>query len=163
MKKRLLIGKIIGTIGIMLFAMGISYVITYQLEKSLYENIDLLVTFEDNEYFSLENTNKLLKDEAIKTYPYIFTIENKGKSRALYEIKIKDEEFKNLERSNLDYVVLLNDKEVLSGSLSSVENNTLYKTSIEKKKTDTYKVYIYLNKEIEEASYKYSLDIISNG
>lgn len=163
MKKRLLIGKIIGTIGIMIFAMGISYIITYHFEKSLYEDINLLVTFEDNEYFSLENTKKLLKEEAMKTYPYIFTIENKGKSSSSYEIKIKDEELKNIERSNLDYVVLLNDKEVLSGSLSDVENNTLYKTSIEKKKTDTYKVYIYLNSEVEEASYKYSLDIVSNG
>ena len=49
--KRLLIGKIIGFIGLILFVMGLSYIVTSYLEKDKYEDINLLVTFEDTKYF----------------------------------------------------------------------------------------------------------------
>ena len=41
MKKRLLIGRIIGFIGICIFAMGLSYTVTYYMDKVLYEDISL--------------------------------------------------------------------------------------------------------------------------
>lgn len=91
MKKRLLIGRIIGFIGICIFAMGLSYTVTYYMDKVLYEDISLLVTFEDTETFKLENTSKLEKTEALNTYPYIFSIENNGLGSVTYQIKIQEE------------------------------------------------------------------------
>lgn len=162
MKRRLLIGKIIGLIGIICFTMGISYVLTYELDKSKFEDIKLLVTFEDTKKFSLENTSFLTHDEALKTYPYIFSVKNNGKSLVNYEIRIKDKEISNLERNNLNYILFLNDKEIKKGELDEIKDNILYDNRIKTKKTDIYKLYIYVNKEIKDAKYKYSLEIISN-
>lgn len=161
MKKRLLIGKIIGTIGLLIFTMGISYIITYYLDRSLYENISLLVTFEDDTTFSLLELKELEKEEALKTYPYVFNVLNKGKSEVTYKIEIKDEEISGLDRNSLDYILFLNDKEVKTGTLSEIADNILYEAKIKKNQTDIYKLYIYLNEEKEEVSYKYSLKIIS--
>lgn len=163
MKKRLLIGKIIGLIGILSFTIGISYILTYQLEKTKFEDVKLLVTFEDTKEFLLENTNFLTREEALETYPYIFSIKNNGKSIVNYEIKIKDKEISNLERSDLNYMIFLNDEEIKTGKLSELKDNVLYESKIKNKKTDIYKLYIYINKEISDAKYKYSLEIISNG
>ena len=162
MKKRLLIGKIIGLIGILSFTIGISYILTYQLEKTKFEDVKLLVTFEDTKEFSLENTNILEKEEALETYPYIFSVKNNGKSLVDYQIKIKNKEISNLEKSDLSYILFLNDDEVKTGKLDELKDNILYNSKIKNKKTDIYKLYIYLNKEIKDVSYKYSLEIISN-
>ena len=162
MKKRLLIGKIIGLIGILSFTIGISYVLTYHLDKSKFQDINLLVTFEDTEEFSLENTNFLTYDDVIKTYPYIFEVKNNEKNSVKYEIKIKDKEISKIERNDLSYILFLNDKEIKKGNLSELNNSILYSNEIKGKKIDIYKLYIYLNKEISDVSYKYSLEIISN-
>ena len=49
-------GKIIGFIGLCVFIAGISYLLTQYLDKNLYLNTELLVTFEDTKEFMLENT-----------------------------------------------------------------------------------------------------------
>ena len=77
MKKRLLIGKIIGFIGIIIFAMGISYIITFYSERKKYQDINLLVTFEDTKTFKIEKLQD--KELTLKTYPYKFTVKNKNK------------------------------------------------------------------------------------
>lgn len=157
--KRLLIGKIIGFIGLILFVMGLSYIVTSYLEKDKYEDINLLVTFEDTKYFELENTSFLEKDEVIKTYPYIFEIENKGKTSVDYQIEITDLEISNLTREDLNYILMLDSEEVKTGTLSEIDNNILYSSKIKSKNNEKYKLYIYLNKEKEDVSYKYSLEV----
>lgn len=157
--KRLLIGKIIGFIGLILFVMVLSYVVTLYLEKDKFEDINLLVTFEDTKYFELENTSFLEKEEVSKTYPYIFEIENKGITSVNYQIEITDLEISNLTREDLDYILILDSEEVKTGTLSEIDNNILYSSNIKTKKTGTYKLYIYLNKEKEDVSYKYSLEV----
>lgn len=157
--KRLLIGKIIGFIGLILFVMGLSYIVTSYLEKDKYEDINLLITFEDTKYFELENTSFLEKDEVIKTYPYIFEIENKGKSSVNYQIEITDLEISNLTREDLNYILMLDSEEVKTGTLSEIDNNILYSFKIKSKNNEKYKLYIYLNKEKEDVSYKYSLEV----
>ena len=159
--KRLLIGKIIGFIGLILFVMGLSYIVTSYLEKDKYEDINLLVTFEDTKYFELENTSFLEKDEVIKTYPYIFEIENKGKTSVDYQIEITDLEISNLTREDLNYILMLDSEEVKTGTLSEIDNNILYSSKIKSKNNEKYKLYIYLNKEKEDVSYKYSLEVKS--
>ena len=54
MKKRLLIGKLIGFIGIIIFAMGVSYIFTYFKDKAKYQDINLLVVFEDTKTFKID-------------------------------------------------------------------------------------------------------------
>lgn len=161
--KRLLIGKILGIIGILIFTMGISYIFTFYLEKNNFQDVNLLVTFEDTEVFSLENLKKLEKEAALETYPYIFQIENKGKSSVDYEIKIIDKEITNLERKQLNYVLYLNNEEIKSGNLGELKDNLLYNTKINKKKTDIYKLYIYLNEDLEDITYKYQLQVNFDG
>ena len=157
MKKRVLIGKIIGFLGICIFAMGMSYVVTHYYEKEKYANINLIATFEDNKEFTLENVEKLNHDDALKTYPYIFTLENKGKYNVKFDLKLEDDG----DRNNLDYIIIKNDKEIKSGSLDSLKNDILLNSSISKKQTDTYKIYIYYTEKLEDASYTYSLKVIT--
>ena len=157
MKKRMVVGKIIGFIGICIFACGIAYVVTHYLEKNKYADIDLIATFEDTEEFTLENVKKLDKEGALKTYPYVFTLENKGIASVNFNLKLEDSEFS---RENLDYIVVLNDKEVASGSLSEIKDDILLKGNIGRKKTDTYKVYIYYTEDVKDAKYSYSLKIV---
>ncbi len=157
MKKRILVGKIIGFIGFCIFACGMTYIVTHYFEQEKYANINLIATFEDNKEFTLENVEKLNHDEALKTYPYIFTLENKGKYNVDFDLKLKDDG----NRSNLDYIIIKNDKEVKSGSLDSLKNDILLNSSVDKKKTDTYKIYIYYSEKVEKPSYKYSLEVIA--
>ena len=103
MKKRLLIGKIIGFIGIIIFAMGISYVITFYSERKKYQDINLLVTFEDTKTFKIEKLQD--KELTLKTYPYKFTVKNKNKANISYKIKIKDVNL-DIKRNDLNYVLL---------------------------------------------------------
>ena len=136
--KRLLIGKIMGIVGICLLAVGVSYFLAYALEKSLYNDINLLVTFEDTKEFSVESLDKKSEEEALKTYPYIFVIENK-------------------ENSNVNYIIYLGEKEVKRGLLSEVKDNLLYEGNIKSKSKDTYKIYVYANETLKDATYKYSI------
>lgn len=154
--KRILIGKIIGSLGIIIFAMGISYLITYQLEKTNYQDIKIIVTFEDTKTFKLENTNKLTKEEALKTYPYIFKVLNEGK-KTKYDITIN---INNQAKENLNYLLYEDLKLVKEGNLNDLKNNLLYTTTINKNQTKTYKCYVYGNQELTE-NYQYQIKINS--
>ncbi len=159
MKKKALIGKIIGVILICIFSAGITYVVMHYVERAKYQNINLLVTFEDTKEFTLENTKKLDKENALLTYPYIFTMENKGKNTTSFKINLQDKLSDNLERENLDYIIICNDKEIKSGNLKDINSDTnlFYEGKITGKSKDTYKVYIYLNEDIKDVTYTYSL------
>ena len=152
------VGKIIGIILLCIFVMGISYVVSMYVDKNKYGDINLNVTFEDTEEFKLENTNKQTKEEALKNYPYIFTLENKSLANLDFDLVIDDKLSEGLDRSSLDYIILVNDKEIASGSLNDIKDNILLKNKIERKKKDTYKVYIYFNEEVS-GEYSYSLKV----
>ena len=152
-------GKIIGCIIFCLIAAVVSYFVTSYLDKNLYLNTELLVTFEDSEEFSLESKEKLTKEEALKTYPNTILVENKSLKSVNYTISIDNKKTDNLD--SLSYVLYLNDKEVKEGELKDLQNNLLYESKIGKKKTDTYKLYIYLNKEVEDIDYTYSIVVNS--
>lgn len=158
MKKKLLIGKIIGFVGLLIFTTGVSYMITYYLDRSLYSNIDLLVTMEDTETFTISNTNKLDDELVLETYPYIFEVKNKNE-KTNFNILLLDNNLENVERSNLNYILYKNDELVKKGVLSEIKNNILYNASISKKATDTYKLFVYVNEELEDVSYEYSIKI----
>ncbi len=152
--------KIVLTIIFCILAFGISYYATRYLEKNSFLNTNLLITFEDTKEFTLENTNKLSKEEALETYPYIFTVENKGFGKVNYKLYLKDIE-NDVDKKNLDYILYKNDKEVGVGSLNDLKEGLLYTTNISLKSTDTYKLYVYFNTSLEDASYKYSITVES--
>ena len=156
-KKR--VGKVIGFIGLCIFVAGISYVLTKYLDKNMYLNTELVVTLEDSKEFSLENTNKLTKEEALKTYPNTFKIENKSLKKVSYKLLLNSKEKDNLDKIN--YILYLNDKEIGTGKISSLKDNLLYKNTINRKKTDTYKLYLYLD-DTKDIDYKYSIKVESD-
>ena len=151
--KKLLIGKIIGIIGICLLAMGISYTITYYYDKVNYKNTNVLVTFEDTKEFTIPS-KKLDKENVLKTYPYIFKVENKESSKVNYQIKI------NTSLKDLNYVLYLDDKEIKDGNIENLDNNILYENTIFGKKESLYKLYVYSNKDLED-DVTYSIEVIS--
>ena len=152
-------GKIIGFIGICLFAVGASYFLTQYLDKNLYLNTELEVTLEDTKEFSLESKEKLTKEEAIKIYPNTIKVENKSLKKVDYSLSIDNKKTDNLDA--LSYVLYLNDKEVKAGDLKDLKDNLLYETKVGMKKTDTYKLYIYLSKDVEDIDYTYSIVVNS--
>lgn len=154
------IGKIIGFLGICVFVAGLSYVITKHLDKNLYLNTNLEVTFEDTKEWSLESFSKLSKEEALKIYPNTFIVKNNSLKSVKYDV-IFEEINSNIKSSDLDYILYLNDKEVKDGTLSDLKDNILYQSKIRLKGTDTYKLYLYLNNKKEDVSYNYTIKINS--
>ncbi len=155
--KRVSVGKFIGFIGLCIFVVGISYIVTKYLDKNLYLNTNLLVTFEDTREFTIENMNKMSKEEAEKEYPNKFTVENKSLKNVEYTILLK--EISPSSKEKINYILYLNDKEVKEGKLSEIDD-VLYTTSISLKKTDTYKLYLYY-RETDDSEFKYSIEITS--
>lgn len=150
MKKRLLIGKLIGFIGIIIFAMGISYIFTYFRDKIKYQDINLLVTLEDTKTFKIDKLHE--KDESLKEYPYKFTIKNNNNIKTKYEIVIKDNT--ELNKTELNYILYKNDKVLKEDNLT----NNIITDEIEEDSTNSYSLYIYSNLE---GTYEYSIEIIS--
>ncbi len=150
MKKRLLIGKLIGFIGIIIFAMGISYIFTYFRDKIKYQDINLLVTLEDTKTFKIDKLQE--KDESLKEYPYKFTIKNNNNIKTKYEIVIKDNT--KLNKTKLNYILYKNDKVLKEDNLT----NNIITDEIEEDSTNSYSLYIYSNLE---GTYEYSIEIIS--
>lgn len=156
---KLLIGKIICFLGICLIAVGASYTITHYVEKSFYYDINLLVTYEDTKTFKLENTNLLDKEGALKTYPYIMSIKNEGKGDVSYQLKINDIE-NSTTHSKLNFILYKNDSEFQSGNLADLKDDIIAIDSLERNKTNTYKLYIYLNDEVENLVYEYEIKVL---
>ena len=154
------VGKIIGFIGICVFIAGLSYILTKYLDKNMYLNTELLVTLEDTKEFELEEKSKLTKDEAIKTYPNTIKIENKSLKKVKYIISLKEIK-STLEDDDLSYILYLNDKEIKDGKVKDLKDNLFNETTIGIKKTDTYKLYMYLNNEKKDFEYKYSIVVDS--
>lgn len=148
MKKRLLIGKFIGFIGIIIFAMGISYIITYYADSKKYQDINLLVTYEDTKTFKVDNITD--KETILKTYPYKFEVKNNNKANISYDICIKN--YDKLENKNsLSYILYKNDEVVKT---SKINDKCLYKDKISGKESINYSLYVYGNET------EYSLEIL---
>jgi len=159
MKKRNKIGKIILVIIICLIMVGVGYIGTKYLDKNLYLNTNLLVTFEDTKEFNLESTKVFDKESATSIYPNKITIENKSLKKVKYNLVLTKID-SNIDEDNLEYILYLNDKEVKSGKISSIKD-ILYTTDIGIKKKDYYKLYIYLTKETSDPKYNYKLEVTS--
>ena len=155
--KLIIIGVILGILSGVLGYFGTFYI--DKLRKG--GEVNVSVTYEDVEEFTLENNKKLEKDDALKEWPYIFHIENSGNNKGLYQIKIVDSSDNTIKREDLSFVLMLNDKEIKSGKLNELKEDILYTGEIEGNIKQDFKLYIWSNKDYEkEDIYKYKLDII---
>ena len=123
--------------------------------------VNVSVTYEDVEEFTLENKKKLDKDDALKEWPYIFHVENTGNAKGLYQIKIIDLDGNTIKREDLSFVLMMDDKEIKSGKLNELKENILYTGEIEGTVKQDFKLYIWSCEDyMEEDIYKYKLDIV---
>jgi len=93
-------------------------------------------------------------DHSAKKMPaYSFDISNTGDSRGSYEVLLEDSVKKDedgyasenmLERSELKYELTLNGKVIATDSLSSIKNNVLDSRVIGAKKTNVYRLRIWI-------------------
>ena len=114
-------------------------------------DVSLNVVFEDNKEYEIPSIKVMKKEEALKEWPYIIHLDNKGKGTGLYQIILSEQE-NSIQRDNLDYVLLCDDKEVASGHLNEIKNNVLYQGEIKGETKKDYKLYIWVIKEVEENS-----------
>lgn len=155
--KLIIIGVILGILSGVIGYFGTLYL--DKLRKG--GEVNVSVTYEDVEEFKLENNKKLNKDEALKEWPYIFHMENKGDAKGLYQIKIIDSSDNTIKREDLSFVLMLDDKEIKSGKLNELKEDILYTGEIESSIKQDFKLYVWSNKDYQEEDiYKYKLDIV---
>lgn len=152
--------KIIGVILLCLIVGIVAYFGTLLLDNLRRGgDVNVTVTFDDTETFKLETIEKMDKEKALKEWPYMMEVENTGSGKGLYQIIITDVETSTIKRDKLDYVLCLDDKEVLSGKLKDVKDNVLYTGEILGKTKQKYKLYIWVTEEVaKEDNYEYKLE-----
>ena len=89
--------------------------------------------------------------------PYTFTIKNTDAKGGSYTLYIEDvpinsindgcTEFSLLERNQLNYQLILNDKVIKQDSLNNIKDNILDRRSIEGNKTNVYELRIYIKED----------------
>jgi len=167
MKRR--IKKVILLVFLSLIIIGISYVGSYYIDK-LYkddEKVSLKVVFDDTETYVIPNNVQSNKEDVLKTWPYMFSVLNDSQSKGLYQIIINDQESSTIERNNLNYLLVLDDKEVKESNLGEIKENILYTYEIAGKTSQRYKIYIWSTsdetKKDDIYEYKISLNAIKDG
>lgn len=140
------IGKVILIIFMSLIIAGIAYMGSYYIDKlyKYYGEVELKVIFDDTETYIIPNVLKSNKEEALKTWPYMFTIENNGNRKGLYQIIIKEVN-STIDRANLKYLLVLDDKEIKEGNLDEITNDILYTYEINKNTSQRFKLYIWVD------------------
>ena len=162
--KRIKIGKVILIIVLSLVIIGISYVGSFYIDK-LYKyngNAEIKVVFDDTKTYQIPNVLKSDKEKALTTWPYMFTVTNDGNRKGLYQIIIKDVETSTISRHKLNYLLVLDDKEIKEGSLSNLENDILYTYEIKKDTSQRYKIYIWSESEETKEDDIYEYQILLN-
>lgn len=155
-KKFILIGIILVIISGIVGYFGTMYL--DQLRKG--GTVDISITYEDVEEFQIENNKKLDKENALKEWPYIFHLENKGSATGLYQIKIEDNKDNTIKRDDLSYVLLMNDQEIKTGKISELKDDVLYQGEAKDNSKQDFKLYIWSNTDYQEEDiYKYKLNI----
>jgi len=178
MKKKNKGKKIIKIMVIFLLCIGCgfgAYFITYKIDASKKDgDVRLTVTFDDTETYIIPNITKMDEEEAMKEWPYIINLENKGTGKGLYQILIKDAKESTIEREYLSYALFLGDKKIASDELKNIKDNILYTYEIDGKTKQKYELYIWVSKDFpleevkeegeeipeekKETKYEYSLE-----
>ena len=155
--------KILRIIIVLILCAG-SFIVSYYGTRYLDSlknkgNASVTVTFDDTETYTIPSIKKMDKEEALKEWPYMMNVENKGSAKALYQIIIHDIEKSTIKRKSLDYALYLDEKLIQEGNLDSIKDNILYTYEIAGKKEQKYKLYIWSNEDLnEENIYEYYLE-----
>ena len=152
--------KIIGVILLCLVIGVVGYYGTLYLDNLRRGgDVNVTVTFDDTETYIIPSIEKMNKDKALKEWPYMMDVENTGSGKGLYQIIITDKETSTIKRDKLDYSLYLDDKEIKSGKLNDVKDNVIYTGEINGKTKQRYKLYIWVNSDVEKESvYEYKLE-----
>lgn len=150
-----------------------TYYITEEIDKrGKGGEVKVEVTFDDTETYVIPNVSKLNEEEAMKEWPYIFKIENSGDAKGLYQMHLKDMEDCNIPRSALSYRLYKDDVKVAFGKLGDLKEDLLYTYEIDGETVQEFKLYIWVDEDVEEASndevelkyeYKLELTVIKDG
>ena len=121
--------------------------------------VNLTVTFDDTETYTIPNVSKIDKEKALEEWPYMMEVSNTGNGKGLYQIIITDTDKSTIKRDKLEYLLKLDDKEVTSGKLDSIKDNVLYIGEIDGNTKQKYKLYIWVTSEVSEKDiYEYRLE-----
>lgn len=121
--------------------------------------VNLTVTFDDTETYTIPNVSKIDKEKALEEWPYMMEVSNTGNGKGLYQIIITDTDKSTIKRDKLEYLLKLDDKEVASGKLDSIKDNVLYIGEIDGNTKQKYKLYIWVTSEVSEKDiYEYRLE-----
>lgn len=152
--------KIIGVILLCLIIGVGAYFGTLYLDKlKKGGDVNVTVTFDDTETYTIPSIKKMTKEDALAEWPYIMEVENTGDGKGLYQIKITDVDTSTIKREKLEYLLELDDKEIATGKLSDIKENVLYTGEIEGKKKQKYKLYIWVFDDVNEKDiYEYKLE-----
>ncbi len=152
--------RIIGIIILCLvFGVGAYYGSLYLDKLNKGGEVNLTVTFDDTETYTIPSVAKMDKEKALEEWPYIMEVNNTGNGKGLYQIIITDTDKSTINRDKLEYLLKLDDKEVTSGKLDSIKDNILYTGEIEGNAKQKYKLYIWVTSEVTEKDiYEYKLE-----
>ena len=152
--------KIIGVVLLCLIVGIGTYFLTLFLDNlKKGGDVNVIVTFDDAESYVIPNINKMSKSEALDEWPYIMEVENTKSGKGLYQIIITDVKTSTIKRESLDYSLYLGEKEVQAGKLKDIKNNVLYTGDIEGNTKQKYKLYIWVNTDVDKESvYEYKLE-----
>ncbi len=158
--------KVLVAIVLCLIFVVLGYFITLKIDEMRKGgDVVLKVTFEDTKEYEIPSIKVMEKEEALKEWPYIMHLNNEGSGKGLYKIHLKEKE-ESIDKSNLSYALLLDDKEISSGKLSDIKEDVLYQGEIEGHTKQDYKLYIWVIKEVEEESkftYQLEFETIKSG
>jgi len=141
---------------------------SYHIFEKYIKKADLYLTYEDNDGYVIPVVDVMTEEEALKEWPYIMHLENRGKRDTDYKLVIKDKDG-DIKREYLSYLLMEDDKKVASGKLSDLKDNIIYNGTIKGNKKITkenekhdYKLYIWVNKKIDGTKYEYSITLEFN-
>ena len=159
MKKKVL--RIILIVLLMALAFASTYVITYWRDKNnnKNKNTEIMVVFDDTDYYVIPNSEVLDEEQALEEWPYKFKVTNNGNTKGLYQIIFLEDESSDIDRSNLSYILYLEENEVKKGNLDKIANNILFESEISSSKEQNYSLYIYKNNESDGKVYQYSISL----
>lgn len=153
--------KKIITAFLVIFSFALSFILTYYYDKGIdsKKNASLELIYEDYEYCALENNSVLSKEDALKEWPFIFKMKNKGNTDSLYQLSILYDKENDMKIDSFNYILFINDEEVKNDKLINLDENILYEDKIKSNKENVYKLYIYKNKEDQGTVFKYSVKV----
>lgn len=159
-KKRIIKGILI--IALSLIIIGVSYIGSLYIDKWYQgrEKVAINVTFDDAKTYTIPTNKKLTQEEALKTWPYMFTIENTENGTGLYQLIIKDVSDSTITRDKLNYLLLMDEDKIGGGSLAKITNDVLYEGKITKHQSQRFKLYIWAMDDVQKSdTYTYQITL----